>query len=918
MRTSHHVVLSLLAALAAAPAARAQTFDTLRSYWFPVGPDSLCAASSTYPSLPPSGYYPFRTEGLVFPPSVNPPPALLDMRRLDRWFSPSRTDNRTTTDPAWQGSAGDTRAPDYFWVGHEGWIFTDVVAGTSEIRAYVNGQSGDSLITADTRYTTTNSVPDYVSAGWQGQIINDPLGRSELIGNFNFGQLHNGGPAAGIGRLQLILLSYPDVAIRHTPAQYEELFFGSSFPNVNAAFWHNSMGSWLWSNPGVRGPFFTADDPDTTGNESLWRDVWDPAYPGLLYLALRTSDGAHYVSSPGGPGVGAGAGAGRLDPWETFSLRDINGGDLLAGNMVAFKTLNGTWLRVSGTAVSGDGASSTDAECRFAVAKVSGSPGSQVVSGDVVRLLSVSTAKFLRAVGGGGGALVCDTAPADFGPENEFTIVKTPVSSPLQARQALNAAVATGLNLAAFDDDGSGVITNDEMTLLLIGAAPPYAGGAGARKSGLYQPPGSTVSVNLDVVGAGEDVAFATIIHELSHTLGANYELYGASSNNSLMAIMAGTLVATPDDRKTFLHDPWTRMRFGWLQPRIHSLTDIGASATLEVSDEYPETDHKRPLLLFDPLRFNLETGEGEYFMLEYRNPELSATSYDTDCADKGVYLWQCKTGPGGTNIVIPSSRGACCDGETCVVRRTEICTYPLVYKGNGTLCGPEAACPAGTPPVESIDGSINLLGGFPGVGTAGIPYMRGITTPWTKAKQPTDGIVPRYVDGSLAPVYIRIGDSSSDGRTIQIEWSYSGDLPPRIDSLSRRSIRRGQRFDINGMFGVVRPRVYLYTTSGAFQSQLVYSTNSLSRLTNVYISSTHPLGTFHLKTISDTFPSNRAQIQVMQSADWNYSGGLTTKDVFDYLNDWFSGTPDADFNNSGTLTLGDLFDFLSDWFAGN
>ena len=50
---------------------------------------------------------------------------------------------------------------------------------------------------------------------------------------------------------------------------------------------------------------------------------------------------------------------------------------------------------------------------------------------------------------------------------------------------------------------------------------------------------------------------------------------------------------------------------------------------------------------------------------------------------------------------------------------------------------------------------------------------------------------------------------------------------------------------------------------------------------------------------------------------DWNLSGAATVQDIFDYLNDYFSGFPPADINRTGTITVQDIFDFLAAYFEG-
>lgn len=51
--------------------------------------------------------------------------------------------------------------------------------------------------------------------------------------------------------------------------------------------------------------------------------------------------------------------------------------------------------------------------------------------------------------------------------------------------------------------------------------------------------------------------------------------------------------------------------------------------------------------------------------------------------------------------------------------------------------------------------------------------------------------------------------------------------------------------------------------------------------------------------------------------ANFNQVNGITTADVFDFLNAWFAGNPATDFNNNGTLEVQDIFSFLNAWFAG-
>lgn len=51
--------------------------------------------------------------------------------------------------------------------------------------------------------------------------------------------------------------------------------------------------------------------------------------------------------------------------------------------------------------------------------------------------------------------------------------------------------------------------------------------------------------------------------------------------------------------------------------------------------------------------------------------------------------------------------------------------------------------------------------------------------------------------------------------------------------------------------------------------------------------------------------------------ADYNGRSGVTTQDIFDYLNGWMDQHPGTDANRSGSLDAQDIFDFLNAWFAG-
>lgn len=52
-------------------------------------------------------------------------------------------------------------------------------------------------------------------------------------------------------------------------------------------------------------------------------------------------------------------------------------------------------------------------------------------------------------------------------------------------------------------------------------------------------------------------------------------------------------------------------------------------------------------------------------------------------------------------------------------------------------------------------------------------------------------------------------------------------------------------------------------------------------------------------------------------NADYNQSGAVSVQDIFDFLADYFAGSPYCDINQSGAVSVQDIFDFLAAYFAG-
>jgi hypothetical protein len=110
-----------------------------------------------------------RNEGLVFHPARPRPPNTVP---LSRWYSPLRGDNFTTSDPAWQGAAGDVRpsgcvpereAGCYRFVRLEGFVFDPLrapPAGTVGLFGWYQSGLQDNYATTDRRWAATRGAAD--------------------------------------------------------------------------------------------------------------------------------------------------------------------------------------------------------------------------------------------------------------------------------------------------------------------------------------------------------------------------------------------------------------------------------------------------------------------------------------------------------------------------------------------------------------------------------------------------------------------------------------------------------------------------------------------------------------------------------------------------------------------------------------
>lgn len=147
----------------------------------------------------------------------------------------------------------------------------------------------------------------------------------------------------------------------------------------------------------------------------------------------------------------------------------------------------------------------------------------------------------------------------------------------------------SSFNLAAFDLNGDAIVSENELTVLLISN---YAERGAANRSlnlgGLPNSadPSRPITLRGPIAWCDHRTSFTTWLHELSHSI-RTVDLYNgiqiAPSGNNTNAfgfrstLMGGTLdIRNNDNPATWHMDPWHKMKLGWLRPRLVPLSQGG------------------------------------------------------------------------------------------------------------------------------------------------------------------------------------------------------------------------------------------------------------------------------------------------------------------------------------------------------
>ena len=189
----------------------------------------------------------------------------------------------------------------------------------------------------------------------------------------------------------------------------------------------------------------------------------------------------------------------------------------------------------------------------------------------------------------------------------------------------------SGFNFGFFDANNDKKVTPNELAIMIIENYP-----SGARRG--TDPPciktsNSSVEVCTQVLLLGDQPSLSLLSHELSHFIEA-IDLYGRWNVDDFNS--GCTLMGSYRSNMESMHlDPWHKLQFGWIEPKIHSVLSSGHYLLKSAN----QTNTNPAIILFDPRK-----GVNEYFIIEYRSPNQRVNNftynYDRNVCGDGLAIW--------------------------------------------------------------------------------------------------------------------------------------------------------------------------------------------------------------------------------------------------------------------------------------
>jgi len=324
------------------------------------------------------------------------------------------------------------------------------------------------------------------------------------------------------------------------------------------------------------------------------------------------------------------------------------------------------------------------------------------------------------------------------GRQGIFTMRRTFIDSLRKQQFLVHKAKSLGIDFGGqFDRDRDGRIEPHELSIMPVVAASLTGNGGGYYRTVTgIKVPGESTSVDCNTVIIREDTNLATITHELMHTIDSKITDIYFMSQG--VSLMSATINEIQDYR---LHaDAWVKMRLGWIRPKVLNLVGLNSMELIQAYASPGSPRGQEALILYDPSRYNLATRSGEFFMLEMRY----ARRYDQHVADNGMVIWRVETDSTGALITLPR-----------IASKQRSCIH------------------------QSADGRLHG------------------SKLWDSSQRI---ITPRYLDGTPAPIRLRVNSAPGKPQWGWVELSRTGQLQHSITSTSfGNSLSRGSPCSIVG-----------------------------------------------------------------------------------------------------------------------
>ncbi len=307
----------------------------------------------------------------------------------------------------------------------------------------------------------------------------------------------------------------------------------------------------------------------------------------------------------------------------------------------------------------------------------------------------------------------------------------------------------------------------------------------------------------------------------------------------------------------------------------------------------------------------------------------------------------------GNDSVCVPSPcpQEACCNASTgaCTIAAVGQCASGTTGQGTGSSCSPINPCPQPPPPANDTCATAQALTlnvAFAGTtvqatgdgteGPGGACYTTSTTNfgraVWFTFTAPASDVFGVTACGSGHDTVLSVfdGTCAAFGSELGCDDDTCDGVTPAGSGLASIiapiSMSAGQTYIIRLASWGAAPigGAYTITVTGTAPSGVCCrgatcstTVTSSAACTGSLVSGQAAGASFPTGAACNTGGSTSTPCCY---ADYNKAGGITVGDIFDFLNDWFAGSPYANTGGNGSggaLAVQNIFDFLSAWFAG-